>query len=331
MRTSELDYDLPPGAIAQTPVEPRDSARLLVAVDEGVEHRHIRDVPELVGPGDVLVLNDTRVFPARLLLQRKTGGIAEVLLLEQLASGDEWTALARPSRRLRAGEVLCAGERSVVELLDMDADGSWVVRLLVGRAQLDEIGVTPLPPYIEKALPDDDRYQTVYARPDARSVAAPTAGLHLTAPLLDACLRRGATIERLDLTVGIATFRPIAAESVEDHVMHAEAYDVPDSTLEACARAERVIAVGTTTLRALESAARGPRSGRTDLFITAGFEFRVVDTLLTNFHLPRSSLLALLHAFVGDRWRSLYEEALREGYRFLSFGDAMLVDRRMAA
>lgn len=326
------DYELPESAIAQEPAEPRDSARLLV--DRGAgrspQHRRVADLPDLLGPGDVLVVNDTRVVPARLRLRKPSGGAVEVLLLDERGRG-EWEALVRPSRRVAPGTVLTAGPGLDVEIGPRLSDGRRLVRL---RADDDDVasalaayGDLPLPPYIARAPADPDRYQTVYARRPG-SVAAPTAGLHLTPGLLERCRSRRVTVATVDLSVGLATFRPVTAERPEDHEVHSERYRVPAATMDACARARRVVAVGTTTVRALETAAAGPLEGRTSLFIHGDHEFRVVDVLLTNFHLPRSSLLLLLAAFVGDRWRDLYADALREGYRFLSFGDAMLVPRR---
>ena len=325
---ADFDYHLPTEAIAQVPAQPREAARLLVAVDpEGrVEHRRARDLPGLVGPGDVVVVNDSRVRPSRLQLRRPTGGRVEVLLLEQTATPGEWEALVRPSRRTPEGTLLApaAGHPALVEVGEARDDGTRVVRVL---GDLEGHVALALPPYITTALADPERYQTVYARRPG-SVAAPTAGLHLSAAVLEGCRRRGVEVHRVDLAVGLATFRPVQVERVEDHRMHAERYDVPAATLEACRRARRVVAVGTTTLRALESAAAtGRLSGRTDLFVHGSYPFRVVDVLLTNFHQPRSSLLVLLAAFVGSRWRHLYDLALGEGYRFLSFGDAMLVAR----
>ncbi len=327
------DYHLPEEAIAQVPLARRDDARLLVAVDaeRPVEHRHVRDLPELVGPGDVVVVNTSRVLPARLLLTKSSGGRAEVLLLEAEPAGT-WTALVRPGRRLPPGTVLHAGDTPVVEVGErLDAAGTRRVRLL-GRpgedvTALEDVGQLPLPPYIHTPLADPSRYQTVYAdRPG--SVAAPTAGLHLTDEVLAEIRGAGAAVARVDLAVGLATFRPMTAAAVEDHVMHTERYSVPAATLDACRHARRVVAVGTTTLRALEAAAAtGSLEGRTDLFIHGEYPFAVVDVLLTNYHLPRSSLLVLLEAFAGARWRELYATALAEGYRFLSFGDAMLVGR----
>ena len=327
------DYDLPPSAIAQVPAEPRESARLLVALDADAppEHRSVRDLPDLVGPGDVLVVNETRVRPSRLRLRKDTGGQVEVLLLEPGAAPGEWDALVRPGRRVPAGTRLAVapGAPALVEVGEPTGrdDGSRTVRVL---GDLDGHAVLALPPYITTELADPERYQTVYARTPG-SVAAPTAGLHLSEAVLDRCRDRGADVRTVDLAVGLATFRPVATQRVEDHVMHAERYEVPAETLAACAAARRVVAVGTTTVRALESAAAtGERSGSTRLFIRDDYPFRVVDVLLTNFHLPRSTLLLLLGAFAGPGWRRLYATALAEGYRFLSFGDAMLVGRSAA-
>lgn len=277
------------------------------------------------------MVNDTRVIPARVALRRESGGAVEMLLLSELADR-RWSALLRPSRRLRVGERLAFdGAPGIgVTTVSRDDAGEWVVEVGGDEPVLDVLarhGAVPLPPYITTALDDPDRYQTVYARRPA-SVAAPTAGLHLTPGLLDAVRARGVGVATVELEVGAGTFRPITAERVEDHVMHAERYTVPLPTIEAIEGAARVVAIGTTVVRALESwAATGEVSGSTELFITPGYRFAVVDRLLTNFHVPHSSLLALVAAFVGPRWRSIYEEALAEGYRFLSFGDAMLLDR----
>ncbi|MGI8686268.1 MAG: tRNA preQ1(34) S-adenosylmethionine ribosyltransferase-isomerase QueA [Acidimicrobiales bacterium] len=327
--TATFDYPLPPGVIAQVPAEPREAARLLVAVDlpTGPAHLHVSDLPELVGPGDVLVVNETRVRESRLRLHKATGGRVEILLLEPAGPAGEWEALVRPARRTPPGTRLSAepGGPALVEVGEPGGDGTFSVRVL---GDLDGHAALALPPYITAGLADPERYQTVYARLPG-SVAAPTAGLHLTAAVLDRCRERGAEVHAVDLAVGLATFRPVQVDTVEEHVMHGERYDVPAVTMEACRRARRVVAVGTTTVRALEAAAAsGVAAGRTDLFIHGDYPFRVVDVLLTNFHQPRSSLLVLLAAFAGDGWRSLYDTALAEGYRFLSFGDAMLVARR---
>jgi S-adenosylmethionine:tRNA ribosyltransferase-isomerase len=340
MDLAEFDYDLPAGAIAQRPAEPRDAARLLVdapLAGGAIDHRTVADLPGLVRPGDVLVVNTTRVLPARLRLRKPTGGEVEVLLLEELPGG-RWEALVRPGRRVRPGAVLVAGDDLEVQVGGPGpGDGTREVTLRVPAGE-DELavlgrhGAVPLPPYITTPLADPERYQTVFAdRPG--SVAAPTAGLHLTDAVLDRCREGGASVAPVELVVGMGTFRPVTAAKVEDHHMHAERYAVPAPTLVACeearARGGRVVAVGTTSVRALESAAAsGELSGRTELFIRRPWTWREVDVLLTNFHLPRSSLLVLLDAFVGPRWRDLYGVALAEGYRFLSFGDAMVVVRR---
>jgi S-adenosylmethionine:tRNA ribosyltransferase-isomerase len=338
MDVADFAYELPEGSIAETPIEPRDRARLLVDRGPGgpPEHRTVADMPAFVRPGDVMVVNRTRVLPARLRLRKPTGGAVEVLLLERLP-GAEWEALVRPSRKVAPGTELAAGDDLSVRFGGPGpGEGTRLVELRTDAA-VDELavlgrhGVVPLPPYITEALADPERYQTVFAdRPG--SVAAPTAGLHLTPAVLDGCRAAGARIEMVDLVVGLGTFRPISARKVEDHRMHAERYRVSAGTLEACdaARAAggRVVAVGTTTVRALESVAlSGQLEGRTELFIHRPWHWRVVDVLLTNFHLPRSSLLVLVDAFVGPRWRDLYDDALASGYRFLSFGDAMLLDR----
>jgi len=340
----EYDYPLPEGAIAQTPIEPRSAARLLVAPGPGgsgtLSHRTVADLPGLVGPGDVLVVNDTRVLTGRLHLKKDTGGRAEVLLLEP---GDTdaatWEALVRPGRRLPPGTRLVerTGGPPVVEVgptIGGPDDGRRRVRLL-DPTVVERAGTVPLPPYIHHGLDDPDRYQTVYATTRTlgdRSAAAPTAGLHFTPEVLAACRRAGAGVAHLDLAIGLDTFRPITAATAEDHVIHSERYSVPEATMAACAAAERVIAVGTTAVRALESAAAtGELSGRTQLYIHGPYRFRVVDVLITNFHLPRSSLLLLVESFCGPLWRDLYRTALVEGYRFLSFGDAMMVARQAPA
>ena len=329
----DLDYALPPGAIAQSPLEPRDAARLLVDHGDRVSHQRVSDLPGLLGPGDVVVVNDTRVLPARLRMRRATGGAVEVLLLHERDDGD-WEALVRPSRRLRPGEVVepdgSAGPASV-EIRDDLGEGRRVVRIhtrgLPLLQVLDELGDVPLPPYITAGIDDPERYQTVYARSPS-SAAAPTAGLHFTEELLDRVRDSGAEVAAVELAVGLDTFRPITAARLDDHDMHTERYRVPDEALQALRRADRVVAVGTTVVRCLEAwAATGEASGRTSLFIRRPFQWRVVDALMTNYHLPRSTLLCLLDAFIGPRWRMLYGAALEHGYRFLSFGDAMFVPR----
>jgi S-adenosylmethionine:tRNA ribosyltransferase-isomerase len=333
MDTDVVDYDLPQEAIAQTPVEPRDAARLLIDEGPGAapRHGHITDLATLVGPGDVVVVNTTRVLPARLETFRSSGGAAEVLLLEPRDDAPgRWDALVRPSRRIAPGTRLPIGDDLTVVVGDDLGEGRRVVELDLPEGvellkALERHGTVPLPPYITAALSDPERYQTTYAERPA-SVAAPTAGLHLTPRLLDAIRATGASVAPLELVVGLGTFRPIATDRVEDHHMHGERYAVPEATLEACRTANRVVAVGTTTVRALESAAAtGELSGRTELFIHGDRPFALVGALLTNFHQPRSSLLVLVDAFVGPRWRGLYDEAIARGYRFLSFGDAMFL------
>lgn len=338
MLLSDFDYDLPSDAIAQVPVEPRDSSRLLV--DRGAaspDHRHVADLVDLLVPGDVLVVNDTRVLAARLELVKPTGGSAEVFLLEPVGDGS-WQALIRPARRLAPGTVVrgATDDRLVVTIGERLPGGRCRVEIDLGghdiadvsqAVELDGVGTTPLPPYITESIEDPGRYQTVFATHPG-SVAAPTAGLHLTPELIDRLASNGVEMHRVELVVGLDTFRPVMVDDLDDHEMHSEAYRVPEATMAACSSARRVVAVGTTTTRALESAARSGRlEGRTDLFIQRGFDWQVVDLMLTNFHMPKSTLLVMIDAFVGDRWRSHYATALREDYRFLSFGDAMLLDR----
>jgi len=336
VRLDEFDYELPESAIAQLPVEPRDAARLLVDTGGGcAEHRRVADLLELLEPGDVLVVNDTRVIPARLRVRRATGGAAEVLLLEPRSSDRRtWEALVRPARRLREGEVLVDDEGvGVVALGRRTAGGdTFEVELLGAGDPLDEvarIGELPLPPYLHTRLDEPERYQTVYAN-EPGSAAAPTAGLHLTTELLDGVAASGVEVVPVELVVGLDTFQPVTEDDPREHRMHSERYCVPTTTWAACQGARRVVAVGTTSVRALESVATsGELEGRTELFLHRGVEFAVVDVLLTNFHLPRTTLLMMIDAFVGPRWRQLYALALAEGYRFLSFGDAMLLDRRL--
>ncbi|HET9507742.1 MAG TPA: tRNA preQ1(34) S-adenosylmethionine ribosyltransferase-isomerase QueA [Gaiellaceae bacterium] len=313
MDASELDYDLPPELIAQQPAARRDASRLLVheRATGAVRHRTFAELPDELA-GELVVVNDTRVVPARIRLERPKG---EVLLLERLAGrtrgGGEWLALARPTRRLRPGE-----RHGPVELLEHLGGGRWRVRL-----EGEPAGEAPLPPYITAALEDPARYQTVYAD-EAGSAAAPTAGLHFTPELLARL-----DVERVTLHVGLDTFRPLTAPTLEEHELHGERYEVRPEAWARIAAAERVLAVGTTTVRVLETVARtGLLAGRTSLFVTPGFGFRRVDALLTNFHLPRSTLLALVMAFAGvEETRRLYRLAIDEGYRFYSFGDAMLL------
>ncbi len=343
-----FDYDLPIGAIAQRPVEPRDSSRLLVATADGaIEHRHVSDLPEFLRPGDVVVINDSRVVPARLAMRKATGGVVEVLLLEPwsavptaevFAPDATWVALVRPGRRVRSGTPLWS-QAQVVDgpdgppalVVGDELSGGRRLVTMASAADVRAASSMPLPPYITEVLDEPERYQTVYAAVDG-SAAAPTAGLHFTNELLARCERAGATVHRVELHVGLDTFRPVTVADPADHVMHSERYVVPPGTWEAVSQAHeaggRVIAVGTTSVRALEAAAQsGALSGRTDLFIRRPFSFACVDLLMTNFHLPRTTLLMMIDAFVGPRWRELYSTALASGYRFLSFGDAMLLER----
>jgi len=309
MDSSELDYDLPPELIAQHPAERRDDSRLLVyeRASGAIRDRVFRDLTDELPAQTLTVVNDTRVVAARIPIASPRG---EVLLLERI-DGDVWEALARPTRRLRAGRTYAG-----VELLEHLGEGRWRVRL-EGEPQ----GRPPLPPYITEPLADAERYQTVYA--DALgSAAAPTAGLHFTPELLAAL-----DVERVTLHVGLDTFRPLQTDVVEAHRIHGERYAVAPTAWARIESAPRLCAVGTTTVRVLETVAHGgPLDGRTELFITPGFDFRCVDALLTNFHLPRSTLLALVMAFAGvDEVRRLYRHAIDERYRFYSFGDAMLI------
>jgi S-adenosylmethionine:tRNA ribosyltransferase-isomerase len=310
MKLSELDYSLPPELIAQRPLKRRDDSRLLVYDRASGEVRHGRfsELPDELEPDELVVVNDTRVIPARIRIDQPRG---EVLLLERIGQNGLWEGLARPTKRLRAGR-----RYGPVELVEHLGEGRWLLRL-----EGEPAGEMPLPPYITETLAEPERYQTVYAREEG-SAAAPTAGLHFTPELLERL-----AVERVTLHVGLDTFRPVTADELERHGLHSERYDVSAAAWERIRAAPRVLAVGTTTVRVLESLARGaPLRGRTDLFVTPGFEFRRVDSLLTNFHLPRSTLLALVMAFCGiEETRRLYRLAVEERYRFYSFGDAMLV------
>lgn len=333
MQLSDIDYVLPEELIAQKPIEPRDSARLLVAIESGeASHQVVSDLDTLVGPGDLIVVNDTKVLPARLVLQRKTGGAAEVLLLEKRSSDARlWEALVRPGKKIKEGELLEYFGKRVVRMGPRTEAGDTFVVEILDEDPLDlisRIGAMPLPPYIRGSLKDQDRYQTVYANKPA-SAAAPTAGLHFTDELLDRIRRTGATIMSVELIVGLDTFKPISTDNPLDHVIHSEFYSVSQEVVDACKNATRVIAIGTTATRALESAfTTGELTGRTSLFITPGYSWKIVDVMLTNFHMPKTSLLLMIGSFLGDRWRELYELAVAEKYRFLSFGDAMFISRR---
>jgi len=338
MLTADFDFDLPEELIAQE-AAPRGRSRLFVvdAALRPARHRRIADLPEVLREGDLLVVNDTRVIPARLFPRRATGGRVEILLVEKQANR-EWTALARPGRRARPGTVLEL-DGLTVEVLDKLADGRHRVSFSEPiEPHLDRLGHVPLPPYIKR--PDDaddrERYQTIYAaKPGA--IAAPTAGLHFSPELLAAVRAHGVEIAEITLHVGIGTFKPVTSQLVHEHRMEEERYELPATTVSAIDRTRerggRIVAVGTTVVRTLESAAASgslePGGGRTRLFITPGHEFMVVDVLLTNFHLPRSTLLMLVCAFGGRRrMLAAYREAIAQGYRFYSYGDAMLLERR---
>jgi S-adenosylmethionine:tRNA ribosyltransferase-isomerase len=340
MRTSDFDYDLPPELIAQTPAEPRDSARLLV-VDRArglLDHRVFHELPDILRPGDVLVANNSRVLPARLLGHRAgTGGAVEALLLRDLGE-DEWMALVRPGRRIRPGETLVfAGGDLVATVLERGEGGERRLRLHAARGTawdaIHRAGVVPLPPYIHAPLADPERYQTIYARAEG-SVAAPTAGLHFTPNLLERLHERDIALRHVTLHVGAGTFKPLQGEDPAVHTMHAEWAELDAATAAdlnaARAQGRRLVAVGTTTVRVLETAARAgelrPFRGWTDVFIVPGHRFRAVDALITNFHLPRSTLLLLVSAFAGKELIArAYAAAIAQRYRFYSFGDAMLI------
>lgn len=340
MRVADFDYPLPEDLIAQEPLPERSASRMMVLhrAERRWQHCHFTDLPNYLQPGDCLVLNDTRVIPARLRGRRQSGGQVEILLLKPL--GDmRWQVLAKPARRVRPGdrlefgqglhgEVLSAGDEGLRELL-FEADGPF-------DELLERYGEAPLPPYVRRPpRPDDrERYQTVYARHPG-AVAAPTAGLHFDPPMLERLQQAGIHLAFLTLHVGLGTFRPVTASRVEDHVMHPEAYQLPRACAVAANRAReqghRIVAVGTTVVRVLETVADDhgrlrPSAGETSLFIYPGYRFRAVDAMITNFHLPRSTLLMMVAAFAGREFiLDAYREAIRERYRFYSYGDCMLI------
>lgn len=340
MSLSDYDYNLPQELIAQDPIKDRSSSRLLV-LERGtgrIFHDHFYNIGKYLNSGDSLIINDTRVIPARLLGNRSTGAAVEVLLLKRL-EGDLWEALTRPGKRTNPGSRLVFGdgllEAEVVEVLD---EGVRTVRFFyegIFEEILDKIGQMPLPPYIKNRLEEKGRYQTVYAKYDG-SAAAPTAGLHFTRELMDELKAAGIDIGEVTLHVGLGTFRPVSEENILLHKMHSECYKIEKNTADLINRTRerggRVIAVGTTSVRTLETAAQGqnglfgPAEGDTDIFIYPGFNFRAVDGIVTNFHLPKSTLLMLISAFAGrEKVLKAYEEAVKSGYRFFSFGDAMLI------
>ncbi|HID61687.1 MAG TPA: tRNA preQ1(34) S-adenosylmethionine ribosyltransferase-isomerase QueA [Anaerolineae bacterium] len=362
MKTSDFDYELPQSLIAQIPIEPRDASRLMVLDRQTgtIEHRHFRDIPDYLQPGDVLVCNESRVIPARLYGRKvPSGGKVELLLIAKRGE-NRWEALVR-GRKVRVGTKIEIGGRGqgigdkglspvpcvVAEVMGETEAGGRLIRFdRPIESLLDDLGVTPLPPYIHEPLSDAERYQTIYARVRG-SVAAPTAGLHFTPRLVDEIGRKGVEFAFVVLHIGLDTFRPIREEKVEDHRIHTEycqlSSAVADQLNRARAEGRRIIAVGTTSVRVLETAAQAgeqqadasvsspttllaPYSGWTDLFIYPGYQFRAVDALLTNFHLPRSTLLLLVAAFAGkDTIDKAYQEAIRKKYRFYSFGDCMLI------
>lgn len=329
MLAAELDYALPEALIAQAPAEPRDASRLMVldAARGTIEHRTFHELPLFLSPGDALVLNETKVLPARLKARKPTGGEVELLFLRDLGPdrGNAWEVLARPSKRLKPGGRLLAGDEKI-DLVENLGDGRWSVAAPDVPGLLDEHGKMPLPPYIEATPEAEARYQTVYAR-EPGSAAAPTAGFHFTEDVLERSERAGAALTRVTLHVGTGTFLPVRTEKLEDHQMHAERYSVPAEAARAIKDAGRVVAAGTTVARTLETwAGTGEESGESRLFVYPGYRWRVVDALLTNFHLPRSTLLAMVMSFGGrDLVREAYRVAVEERYRFYSFGDAMLI------
>jgi S-adenosylmethionine:tRNA ribosyltransferase-isomerase len=339
MNIADFDYHLPADLIAQEPARPRDSSRLLVLHRETgeVEHRGFRDMVCYLAPDDVVALNDTRVIRARLLGRREPGGGRTAVLLLAERDGNVWEALVTPGRRLPPGRQIAFGEGELrAEVLARTPAGGRLLRFSGRgevRSQLERLGEVPLPPYIHRPLDEEADYQTVYARTPGAS-AAPTAGLHFTPEMLAAVRGRVRTVVSLTLHIGVSTFRPIHVERVEDHEMHAESYAIPETTArlatDAMVRGHRIVAVGTSTARALEAATEEgrvrPGVDETDLFITPGYQFRAVRALLTNFHMPRSTLLLLVCAFAGkEATLCAYREAIQQRYRFLSFGDAMLI------
>jgi len=335
VRTDSFRYELPSDRIAQTPTEPRDKAKLLDA-RTGVDHV-VRALPELLKPGDLVVVNDTKVRAARLRGKRvPSGGEIEILLLDRFTAAG-WTALVKPARRLRAGDVVEFPGLSAT-LTRAPQDGMIVIVLTSTEGRdieevISEVGEMPLPPYIHTRLENPDRYQTTYAK-TVGSAAAPTAGLHLSNEVFEGLEDRNIGLASIELRVGVGTFRTISDESIETHQMHDEWTSVSTDTVEAVnstkASGGRIVAIGTTVVRALETGATsvglGTWEGQTDLYITPGYRFEIVDLLMTNFHVPGSSLLVMIAAFMGDAWRDVYKMALSRDYRFLSFGDAMLAE-----
>ena len=341
MLLSDFDYELPEERIAQTPIEPRNASRLMVLdpVEKSVQHRHFYDLKEFLVPGDTLIFNDTRVLPARLLGHRAaTGGKVEVFLLRRLDS-THWETLVKPGKKARPGSVIEFSEELSCEITEHTDFGGRIVEFRfegIFEEILDRLGETPLPPYIHEKLEDKERYQTVYNREEG-SAAAPTAGLHFTKEQMQELSQMGVNLGFVTLHVGLGTFRPVSVDNIEDHQMHKEYYCIPDETAKLIkstkAAGKRVIAVGTTSIRTLESAATAKneiagKSGWTEIFIYPGYDFKIVDAIITNFHLPKSTLIMLISAFGGREFvLSAYKQAVEEEYRFFSFGDAMLLTR----
>lgn len=342
MLLEDFDYELPEELIAQKPIEPRNASRLMVLdpAAERIEHRHFYDLEEYLSPGDALILNDTRVLPARLHGRREpTGAHIEVFLLRRL-DRDSWETLVRPGKKAQVGQVVRFSDELSAEVTAHTDFGGRIVKFRyegIFEEILDRLGETPLPPYIHERLEDKERYQTVYCREEG-SAAAPTAGLHFTKEQLAALEEKGVQIGFVTLHVGLGTFRPVNVARIEEHKMHSEYYHLPEETAALIRRTKaagrRVVAVGTTSIRTLESAAASEgvleaKSGWTDIFIYPGYRFKIVDALVTNFHLPKSTLLMLISAFAGREFvLRAYAEAVRERYRFFSFGDAMFLRKR---
>lgn len=341
MLVSDFDYYLPENLIAQKPVEPRNSSRLMALFpkEEKIEDSYFYDLKKYLNPGDTLIFNDTRVIPARLIGKRKTGGKVEVFLLRRIDK-TSWETLVKPGKKARAGEkIIFSDELSCIIKDNTDFGGRIVEFNFNGIFEeiLEKLGETPLPPYIREKLENSERYQTVYAK-EKGSAAAPTAGLHFTKDEMEELKESGINLGFLTLHVGLGTFRPVKAEIIEEHKMHKEYYVLPDTTaklvMKTKAEGKRVIAVGTTSLRTLEAAATGinnieGKSGATEIFIYPGYEFKIVDALITNFHLPKSTLLMLVSALAGREFiLKAYERAVNTSYRFFSFGDAMFITSR---
>lgn len=340
LNIEEFDYHLPESLIAQTPLKNRDTSRLLVLhkTNGEIEHRHFKDILEYINPGDTLVLNDTKVMPARLFgIKEDTKAKIEMLMLTQI-EGDDWEVLLKPAKRIKVGQKLSFGEGKIIaECIKELEQGGRIMRLSyegILQERLDELGEMPLPPYIKERLDDPDRYQTVYAKA-AGSAAAPTAGLHFTDALLEQLKEKQVNLAFVTLHVGLGTFRPVSVENIDDHKMHSEYYQMSQATAdllnETKAQGKRIISVGTTSTRTLETIRRdhdqfAAKSGWTDIFIYPGFEFKAIDGLITNFHLPKSTLVMLVSAFSSKQYiLNAYQTAVEMKYRFFSFGDAMLI------